>query len=479
MSFEPKNYLINYSSWNSLRDYVINRFNLNISSNYESKNIDNVVINFIRNKSKDILLNDNEIKTFDRKIRDYKNNNKSSLSFKKANLYRLLFVLEISDTTEVLSFCRNVIHQQELSARSLDDFIALCCLKLHISYKDYIAIAEKYNEKINQMRLSDTTLVYNITNEHVNSGIAKIKKLDDLENYIDDHINEFAYTRNTTYLMLFSFVSWEVWTMENWINFFKIFPDDAPDNYQEYTMVDWDDFTHSGLGISNDLMTKLIFVACNNIIFDETIDNDRITEFIRKKYEIDYEKDYRRPYNKRKYDTRYKILEKYRKEIQGPKETLTIKDYYMRLFSIVPNGLSEEQIAILSKDESPFKNTFITYDSYRDLYLRKNKTEIKQGLYLLSYIQRFDYIIEDDWEEYFPYDYYADLFNPKLSIDVQFDSINENILAKGGFPSLCDTDMFNKLFMDVYKEVMMNAKSSDSPAELKDIFLYKLCDYLK
>ncbi|MDE6026291.1 MAG: hypothetical protein K2G45_12675 [Lachnospiraceae bacterium] len=483
MVLDINNYLSNYSSWNSLRNYIIETLNLNLELNSDQETIDKIVIKSIREKSKDILLDESEVSTFDKKIRDYKNNNQKSLSFERTNLYRLLFVLEIDDMNEIFSFCRNIIHQQELSARSLDDFIVLCCLKLHISYRDYLKLNKSYEDRIKKMRLADKTLVYHITNEHKDYGIATINSIDALEKYVDEHIDEFARTRNTTYLMLFSCVSWKAWEEQEWINFFNIFSEDAPENYKSFTMEDWCDFANDGFGISNELMTKLIFVTYNGLIFDEFIDDEHITAYIIQKYKEDYEKDCDRPYNKRKYDTIYKILEKYRKDIQGIKKSLSIKDYYLRVFSLAQNGLSEEQINILAGKSSPYRNAFMTYDSYRDMYLRKSSSEIKQGVYLLSYIHHYDtvqgdYMCDENLGEYIPEEHICDLFNPKGSLDEQFRYINY-IMAFGGFPELNENDMFNKLFMDVYKEVMTDASENESPAELKMIFLTKLSDYLK
>lgn len=449
MAFEPTNYIEQTNHWASLRDYVIS------SNNLSSDNRpDDVARDFIKKRAESTLLDKKEFNTFDRKIRDYMNNN--GFLFKKDNLYRLLFTLKIDNIDEALKFCRSVLHQNELSTHSLDDFIVLCCLKLHISYMEYLNYNKKYLSKIKNMKPAADRLQYGITGDFIDKAIHQINSLADLTEFIDRHIDDFAKTRNTPYLYLYDHITWEAWTKSQWLPFFDEYPDDAPEGYESFTDDDWFYYATDDFGISNELMQKLILYCSADEVDINT------PEMFEKKYNR---------------------MEEYRSKMSKKAIGIELKDYYLRMFSLCDNGLTERQIRILSNKNSPYSDAFMTYENYVKMYSRKRSNEISQGVYLISFIHKYDldkgdYRYGDDWNTNdILSDYACDLFNPKLDIDKQFKFIDE-IMAVAGFPSLSSNIPFNKLFMDTYREVLSSSPKLE-PENVKTIFISELCSRLK
>ena len=509
------------SSWNSLRDYVISRINsfddeeinniINLK-NFEGKplfkekeiaQLNSIKNDGINNKTEDELdeiayfffrkiglveLSQNNketdiYKTWWKKIRTYKNNEKNSRGgFQRSTLYPLLFVLRIDTADEILYFCRDILHQQELSAHSLEDFLVMSALKLKLSYADYIELRKNFQKEIDQQVFTSPRMNFHMTADNLDA-IDLINSTEDLRSYISTNSASFALQRNTPYNMLFPCVSWLAWQKAEWTHFFSIFKEDAPLGYETYSDDDWLRYANDDFGISADLMKKLVYFTCDaTIVLDPLADLDEIEHLIITKYH---------DYDRKKFKTHYDIIEKYRKLcIDESKIRVTMKDYYLNIFSLCKNGLTEDQIKILSNDKQLFGSAFIDYSEYQNLYLRKcanTKTtteSITQGVYLLSlihYYPVFGYKFgdDDDLSDYLPEEDIYDLFTTNSSIDEQFRCIN-GMLSHGGFPSLNEHDPFNKLFMDTYREVLEDNSSSDlTPKEIKEIFLSRLCSYLK
>ncbi len=137
----------------------------------------------------------------------------TALSLKKENLYRLCFVLELESDTQAQNLFLNYLHQNELSARSLDEFILIAALKLQLSWADACAIRGKYDAQIAAQPVSPGALREGDTAEVYYTVIHRqLKTREDLERFLDnpENLSFFSKTRNTQYLALFDDVELEL-----------------------------------------------------------------------------------------------------------------------------------------------------------------------------------------------------------------------------------------------------------------------------
>lgn len=522
MTLNISDYIPDYStsrcsSWDSLRDYVISRIisfsdkeitNIINLTDFEGKPLfkDNEISKIISLRNKGIenkteteldkialkyiqrcgcsILSPNEYKSkaydsFDSKIRNYKNNkNGTNGSFERSTLYPLLFILRIHNVAEILSFCRDILHQQELSAHCMEDFIVMCSLKLKISYLEYSELRECLQEYIDEELIISNKINSHMTGDNLDS-LNKIDTIDKLKLYITTNTNRFAIERNTPYNMLFPCVNWVVWEKETWDIFFDIFPEERPTNYDEYTIDNLKNYINDEEGIDANLMKKLVYFSCSN----NFPHNSKPLEL--KNYLPNRFKKY---YTEKKYRDDYNFIREYRDHMFQYSSEFSLFDYYMSIFSITDNGLSEDEITLLGK--RLYKHTFIPYQTFHNIFLRERSNKkttadpITQGVYLLSFIHYYPIMDFKYGGEYYipdiiPLDDIYDLFNTKDSIDNQFNFIN-TILSLGGFPALNEHDHFNRLFMDTYRQVLEeNTSSNLSCKEIKEKFLSRLCSYLK
>ncbi len=136
----------------------------------------------------------------------------TAVSVKKENLYRLLFVLRLNSDTEAQNLLMNYLHQSELSARSLDEFIIISALKLRLSWQSACDIRTRYKTLITTQPLAPDEIAEGQTAEVYYSIICeRIKSAEDLCEYLDcpENIAFFAKTCNTQYLALFDDVQLE------------------------------------------------------------------------------------------------------------------------------------------------------------------------------------------------------------------------------------------------------------------------------
>lgn len=136
----------------------------------------------------------------------------NAVSIKKENLFRLLFVLGLQSDTEAQDLLMNYLHQSELSARSLDEFIMIAALKLHFTWEETCQVREHYALKIASQPLSPSEIVEGQTAEVYYSVICdQLHSLEDLYAYLDvpENMAFFAMTCNTRYLALFDDVTLE------------------------------------------------------------------------------------------------------------------------------------------------------------------------------------------------------------------------------------------------------------------------------
>lgn len=161
-------------------------------------------------KNAKAVLSSKEYDSFRKAISALKKGSLGSL--KKENLYRLCFTLKLSSDTEAQDLFLNYLHQNELSARSLDEFIVIAALKLGLSWGEMCEIRENYKQQILSQPLSPDTInegdtaevYYTVINEQIQTCEDLIRFLNEPEN-----LGFFAKTRNTQYLALFDDVELE------------------------------------------------------------------------------------------------------------------------------------------------------------------------------------------------------------------------------------------------------------------------------
>lgn len=171
---------------------------------------DDDLLNMLKKNAKSILPT-NEYDTFRKAITSLKKGTAGSL--KKENLYRLCYVLALKSDTQAQDLFLNYLHQNELSARSLDEFILIVCLKLQISWKEMSKIRKTYQMQISSQPVSPSNLndddtvkmYYTVIHEQLHTCKDLICFLEDSEN-----MSFFAKTRNTQYLALFDDVELEL-----------------------------------------------------------------------------------------------------------------------------------------------------------------------------------------------------------------------------------------------------------------------------
>lgn len=456
-----------HNSWNSLKDYIIKNHNITIDPSNDS---DKVVIAYLRDKiiHNDFIesenLTDKSWETFQRNIRNYRNN--ITMSFDRKNLYLLMRMLNIDTLDEMKVFKRLILHEQEFSARNLYDFITMCCLKLHLNSIEHQALINTYNTKIRCMELAPT-IVKDGTTGTLESKIDKISSFNDIPMLIAENSEVFSLTRNTTYLMLYQFVDWRAWDSQEWKEFYDRNPNVAPDDYKYFTDSDWEDHDPNENGVSNEQMQELIMYRYLDELYDRNLDykGTAYSHYIK-----DTVKNFRNDfvYARQLYDSeKYKKYNKPNDILVSPtsKKENYLKDSYLELFSICrENGISEDQIyALASHDE--FSVAFLTFEEYCNLFKRKTSYEIKHGVYLLSLLENY-YFDKDEDRPLFK------IFDDK----VDFVEAIEDILALGGFPSLNPNNGFDHLFIDTYTEI---ANENHSHDDIQDEFLCRLCNYLK
>ncbi len=167
------------------------------------------LLKIIKKQAREVL-SVNEYDTFRKAITALRKS--TAVSIKKENLYRLLYVLRVNSDTEAQNLLMNYLHQSELSARSLDEFIIIAALKLHLSWRSTCDIRDRYKIRIATQPLAPDEIVEGQTAEVYYSIICeKINSAEDLCEYLDCSENTafFAKTCNTQYLALFDDVQLE------------------------------------------------------------------------------------------------------------------------------------------------------------------------------------------------------------------------------------------------------------------------------
>lgn len=207
--FDIARYTTPLSAWNGLYLYVHDHPLIYRGLMPESFSEDDL-LKVIKKQARDVL-STGEYDSFRKAITALRKG--SAISVKKENLFRLFFVLHLQSDIEAQDLLMNYLHESELSARSLDEFIIIAALKLQLSWQETGMIRDKYALLIAEQPVAPGEIAEGQTAEVYYSVInEKLQTVDDLFEYLDHPENTafFAKTCNTRYLGLFDDVQLEV-----------------------------------------------------------------------------------------------------------------------------------------------------------------------------------------------------------------------------------------------------------------------------
>lgn len=477
MNFVVENYVKKTNSWEDLRNYILQLAKNDAMSGNDPSDI---ALKWVRKRAKEQLSDSKACEALDRKLRDYRNasmnpETKGDNYFKNSTLYPLLYVLGVCDVMAVQDFCRNVLHQDELSARNLDDFLTLSCLQLRCTKEQYDSLLDKYSEEIKHMPLAPDTFKYGVTGEHLGE-IKNFSSVEQLTDYINMHIHEFAKTRNTRYVMLFDEVDWEEWIDLDWKDFFDQHPEYAIPNYQEMSTGEWKDYikTTRISGISPSMERDIIlYMGYDKISIDAgyyDTDEGRVAA-----------KEHRR-----------KLSEEYQGGYRTVKQRKSLLDCYHRFRVCDHNGLTDNQINALAEQED-YNKAFLSFDAFDRMFHQRRKSDIPFGVYLLFMLQKYlpdNFLSEESVQSATLSLFERDEDNTvikmnRVGFERFFTSSDKFIeqcnweLSLAGYPSLSRYNLFAKLFLDTYDEICKEHPEMKRFSEIRALFINRLCQHLK
>ncbi len=205
----PSDYTSPQNIWNGISHYAQDHFD-KYQDHLPASFTDDDLLKALK-KSADKRLLPKEYDTFRKAVTALRNGTAATL--KHENLYRLCFVLNLDSDSEAQSLFSYYLHCNELSARSLDEFIILSSLKLQLSWEETCKIRGKYHEQIQEQPISPSNLCEGQTAKIYQQIIHdKIQTINDLWDFLNapENMNFFATTRNTQYLALFDDVELEI-----------------------------------------------------------------------------------------------------------------------------------------------------------------------------------------------------------------------------------------------------------------------------
>lgn len=198
-----ENYIQQPSMWPMIKKYI---FDYVATYKLPSDSDDQTVISLITNLARDTFADPNERNTFKKTILNLSQGKTNTLIRK--NQHRLCYVLGLSSQQQADLFLCDYLHTNELSARSLQEFIIVCGLNCGLSWEKTKAIQQDFREAIDAQPLAPKTInledqTYNLVLDVINQTI---KTEQDLRNYLSSEQNLafFARTRNQHYKSLFS-----------------------------------------------------------------------------------------------------------------------------------------------------------------------------------------------------------------------------------------------------------------------------------
>lgn len=205
-SLTPADYLFSFNQINQIIRYVNDhhekyaKYNVNFT-NIAIDSTDIQPFKDFINQIKGNLVIASEIENFYKSI----NNFESRIS--RINVIRLCFALELN-FQEASNFLMSYMHESELSARSLIEFLAICALNSpEMTWKDVFELSAEF-VTILDMPASPNNPGAGMTQEVVTQVIPTLTSVEAIRDYLDplkypEHVDFFAKTRNTQYLALF------------------------------------------------------------------------------------------------------------------------------------------------------------------------------------------------------------------------------------------------------------------------------------
>lgn len=201
-------YLSSASIWTGLSHYVREHRSADRYDLPESFT-DDELLKLLKKNAK-IALQDREYDAFRKAVTALRKG--SACSLRKENLYRLFFVLGLEADTQAQDLLLNYLHFNELSARSMEEFILITALKLGFSWEETCEIRSACQQKIDVQANAPQLLQEGATAEFYYSIIRdRIRSRGDLLAFLDhpENLSFFARTCNTHYLALFDDVELE------------------------------------------------------------------------------------------------------------------------------------------------------------------------------------------------------------------------------------------------------------------------------
>ena len=205
-SLNPADYLFSFNQINQIIRYVNDHrekyanYNVNFT-NIAVGSTDMQPFKDFINQIKGNLVIASEIENFYKSIKNFE----SPIS--RINVIRLCFALELN-FQEASNFLMSYMHESELSARSLIEFLAICALNSSdMTWKDVYELTAEF-VSILDMPASPNNPGTGMTQEVVTQVIPTLTSVEAIRDYLDplkypEHVDFFARTRNTQYLALF------------------------------------------------------------------------------------------------------------------------------------------------------------------------------------------------------------------------------------------------------------------------------------
>lgn len=204
---EPANYHFSFNQIDPIIRYVndhpekYKKYDVSFSNFTTADNTDMQLYKDFINQIKRNLIIDNEIENFYRAVKN------SDSRITRINIIRLCFALELN-FREATEFLISYLHESELSARSLIEFLAICALNSpDMTWEDVYNLSVEFATLLDMPSAPENPGA-GMTHAVVAQVIPTLTSVEAIREYLNpavhpDHVDFFAKTRNTQYLALF------------------------------------------------------------------------------------------------------------------------------------------------------------------------------------------------------------------------------------------------------------------------------------
>lgn len=190
------------SMWESLKRYLIDNRDFYM---LDSSISDEELLLFIRRLARSSIKNNKDFDSFRHALANLQAG--KTICLNRINQLRLCFALKCSSVDEANNLFLNYLHVNELSARSLDEFLIICGLKCGLSFSEISSMQDKYKEQIDNQPLAPfDQLTPDQTKDFISDIVVNgIHSKEDIINYLskDANLAFFSKTRNLHYMSLF------------------------------------------------------------------------------------------------------------------------------------------------------------------------------------------------------------------------------------------------------------------------------------